>query len=403
MNENPYSDMDMEAYRVAYLIAGYIRNTLTEAEHEDLDDWVNASDHNMKLFEDLTDERNIEANLEWMDKVQSEQSFKMLRERGAFKKAAKKFKIHPAWIAAASVVLITVIYFLSRNSNNSEANTDKMTKLDTTGLQPGGNRAFLSLGDGSIIDLTTTKNGLMKNANGSDIIKVGDGALLYEPDTTTEPLSAMHTLTTPIGGQYHLKLPDGTSVWLNAATSIKYPARFSGNERRVELNGEAYFEVTHSVAASGARQSFVVESNGVTTEVLGTHFNVMSYANEAAKEITLLEGIVRVSIKDNSTELSPAMQAIIKGETITNKSEIDTGEVVGWKSGYFVFHDAPIESIMRQVERWYGAHVVYQGDVNQLFNASILRSEPLSRLLHLLELNGYVHFKTENKTIYVLP
>jgi ferric-dicitrate binding protein FerR (iron transport regulator) len=202
-----------------------------------------------------------------------------------------------------------------------------------------------------------------------------------------------------VGGQYQLTLPDGSKVWLNAATKLKYPSRFASNERKVEIDGEAYFEVVKN-----DKQPFrVVLQDGSTVSVLGTHFNVMSYTNETEKEITLLEGKVAVE-KNNSVEnLEPGTQAIVKTDAITKRTGIDTEEITAWKNGLFVFHDATIESIMKQVERWYDAKVVYQGDVKQLFNASILRSEPLSKLLRLLELNGYVHFKIENKTIYVLP
>lgn len=412
MKENPYGHLDEGAYRIAYLIAGYIRQTLTEKEHDELDDWVNASDHNMLLFEELTDEKNIEANLAWMDKVQSKQSYEALRQAGKFKIPAKRFKLNPVWIAAASVILLAGAFLIFRNAVNSKANNTIMASSDTIQLQPGGNRAILSFADGSTIDLTTAKNGLMKNDNGADIIKLGDGIILYDPHNADENVSSVHTLSTPVGGQFQVTLPDGTKVWLNASTTLKYPARFTTNERKVELNGEAYFEV-----AKNEKQPFrVMLADSVVVTVLGTHFNVMSYNNEKAKEITLLEGRVRISPagggdpfdaannKRPGVELKPGQQAILTHHSpFTIHDNIDTQEITGWKDGQFVFHDASIESIMRQIERWYDAKVVYQGEIKQLFNATILRSEPLSKLLHLLELNGYVHFKIENKTIYVLP
>jgi transmembrane sensor len=396
MNQDEYNKLDDQAHRVAYLIAGYIRNTLTSEEHTDLDDWVTASDENMKLFEDLTDEKNIEANLQWMDKVNSEAEFKRLQDSGAFKQKAKRFRFHPSWIAAASLIVIAgASYFIYRSSNG---NTTKiMTSLDSSSFKPGGNKAYLMIG-GSIIDLTQTKNGLMLNNNGSDIIKLGEGALLYEPDSNKKIATVTHTLTTPVGGQFQVKLGDGTTVWLNSMTSLKYPSRFDDKERRVSINGEAYFEV-----AKNEKQPFKVilrDSSEVT--VLGTHFNIMSYPDEMGKEITLLEGSIIVSKNNADTRLVPGMQAIINGNDVSTKTGIDTEEVIGWKNELFVFHDAPIESVMRQIERWYDAKIVYQDEVKDLFNAAIKRSEPLSKLLHLLELNGHVHFKTENKTIYVL-
>ncbi len=392
--------MDEGAYRVAYLVAGFIRQALTEQEHDELDDWINASDSNMLLFEELTDPANLQANLEWMDKVQSEHSHKHVRKAGAFTAPTRVVRMKRAWIAAAAILVLVVGgYFIFWNARKGTVNINEMAKKNTPPLQPGGNRATLTLADGSVIDLAAAKNGLIKNDNGSDIIKLVDGTIYYEPDGTAGEAHVVHTLSTPVGGQYLVKLPDGTLVWLNAATTLKYPAHFESGERRVELHGEAYFEV-----AKNEKLPFRVvlaDSAGIT--VLGTHFNVMAYPNEQAKEITLMEGKVRVSNGSTTSTLDPGMQASIKGADISTATGVDTEEIMGWKNGLFIFHDAPIEAIMRQVERWYDAKVVYKGAVSHQFNATIKRSEPLPKLLHLLELTEDVHFKIKNNTIYVLP
>ncbi len=391
--------MDTGAYRIAYLIAGYIRESLTEQEQEELNDWVNASDHNMRLFEDLTDENNLQANLAWMDQVKSEESFRALLDKGAFKKNPKWSKLSPAWMAAAAIILLTGLFFIYRYTRSPKVSAVEIAMGDSSKLQPGGNRATLTFADGSIVDLTTAKNGLIKKEQGSDISKLNDGELIYVADGTVAANAAMNILSTPIGGQYQLKLPDGTKVWMNAATTLKYPTHFPGDERRVELEGEAYFEV-----AKNEKQPFRVvlaDSAGIT--VLGTHFNIMAYPEEMAKEVTLLEGTVAVNHRNELDRLEPGMQANITNAGITRQAGVDTAGITGWKNGLFVFHDVPIEFIMRQVERWYDAKVVYQGAIKQDFTATILRSEPVTKLLRILELNGYVHFKIENKTIYVLP
>ncbi|HEY2722729.1 MAG TPA: FecR family protein, partial [Chitinophagaceae bacterium] len=313
MNENPYSDMDKEAYRVAYLIAGYVRNTLTQNEHLELDDWVNANDHNMQLFEDLTDERNIEANLAMMDKVQSQNSFKQLQESDALKKPSRKIGLRKVWIAAACVVIISGVFLIYHYSGKGPTRNNELSITDSATLKPGGNRATLTLSNGSVIDLTTAKNGMIQNGEGSHVSKLADGELVYEKADSSKESVAMHTLSTPVGGKYQVTLPDGTKVWLNAATIIKYPSQFTGNERRVQLNGEAYFEVTRN-----EKQPFkVVLEDSSTVNVLGTHFNVMSYSNEDAKEVTLIEGSVSVKTNDNSGILEPGMQARINHQNIT--------------------------------------------------------------------------------------
>lgn len=391
--------MDKEAHRVAYLIAGYIRNTLTNTEHEELDDWVNESDRNMKLFEDLTDERNIEYNLQMMDKTQSEQTFRELQQSGRFEKP-KGRKSRLVWMSAAAAVIISLALFVVwRTANPSSSQNSQPSIVKNEALQPGGNRATLTLPNGFVIDLADVKNGALPNAEALNISKQDDQILVYRQGSDNKAVEAMHILTTPVGGQFQVTLHDNTKVWLNAESTLRYPATFKGNERKVELSGEAYFEV-----APNAKTPFsVVLADSDTVTVLGTHFNVQAYPQEKEKEITLVEGKVLVQNDRNKAVLTPGMQAVIEGNATNIIEKADIGEITGWKDGLFVFHDAPIERIMSQVARWYNARVIYQGTIKQQFNATIHRDEPLEKLLSLLELNGYVKFKTENNIIYVLP
>lgn len=399
MKENPYSGMDENAYRIAYLIAGFIRHTLTEKEHDELDDWVNESDHNMQLFEDLTDEKNLAANLEWMDNVQTQESYKSMQEKGAFNLPQKKNYSRQIWFAAASVIVLLGVFFVYRYAVWKAGSVESIVTADTTLLKPGGNRATLTLADGSVIDLTYAKTGVIENDSGSHVNKTADGELVYVKDSGVANTTAFHTLSTPVGGQYEVTLPDGTKVWLNAASTIKYPPVFSDGERKIILTGEAYFEV-----AKEEKNPFrVLMTDSTSVVVTGTHFNINAYPNEKEQQVTLLEGSVTVSNAVNVAKLEPGTQALIKNRAITKEKVLDMEEVTGWKDGLFVFHDAPIESIMTQIERWYDAKIVYKTETKQLFNATILRKEPLAKILKLLELNGYVHFKTENNIIYVLP
>lgn len=392
--------MDKAAYRTAYLIAGFIRDTLSEEEHDELDNWVNESDHNMQLFEDLTDEKNIAANLEWMDKVQTEKSYQAMQEKGAFKTPVKRFYNRKVWLAAASVIVLLGVLFVYRYTTTSKpGSVENIVTTDTSLLKPGGNRATLTLANGKVIDLTYAKTGVIENTSGVHMTKTADGELLYVKDSNLTNIAAFHTLSTPVGGQYQLTLSDGTKVWLNAASTIKYPPAFSGSERKVSITGEAYFEV-----ARNDRKPFsVLLADSTSVVVTGTHFNINAYQNEKEQQVTLLEGSVTVGNTIHVTKLEPGTQASIKNKEIIKSKVLDVEEVTGWKDGLFVFHDAPIESIMMQIERWYDAKIIYKATTKQLFNASILRKEPLAKVLKLLELNGYVHFKTENNIIYVLP
>ncbi len=390
MNETPY--------RIAYLVAGYIRNTLSEQEQDELDNWVNESDENLQLFEDLTDEAAIKENLHWMDQVQTEQSFTALKEKGAFTTRKKKRALPNSWLAAASILLVISLFFLVRYSSQ-DPRPPALTTLENQLLQPGGNKATLTLEDGAVIDLGSAVNGPIAFGKGSHVRKPADGELVYETKAFANRTTSVHTLSTPVGGQYQLQLPDGTKVWLNASSQLRYPTAFSKGERIVNLQGEAYFEVAPNKEAAFK----VLLANGAFVQVLGTRFNLFSYPEETAQEITLLEGQVRVTKEKQSVLLLPGQQALLTPAGIDTPTQVDTATAIAWKNGVFEFKDAGIETIMKQVERWYGATIIYEGEVNQLFNASILRSEPLTKLLHLLELTGQVNFKIDKKTIYVLP
>ena len=291
------------------------------------------------------------------------------------------------------------MFFVYRYTASKPGAAEDIATTDTTLLKPGGNRATLTLTDGKVIDLTYAKTGVIENDSGINVNKTADGELVYVNDSSATNTTALHTLSTPVGGQYQLTLTDGTKVWLNAASTIKFPPAFSGDERRVMLSGEAYFEV----AKDPAHPFKVLMEDSTTVAVTGTHFNINAYQNEKEQQVTLLEGSVNVSNAINAIKLEPGTQALIQNRQITKDKVLDAEEITGWKDGLFVFHDATLESIMMQLERWYDAKIIYKANIKQLFNATILRKEPLSKVLKLLELNGYVHFKTEKNTIYVLP
>ncbi len=394
MKENPYANMDKGAYRIAFLIAGYIRGTITEKDHDELDNWVNESDHNMQLFEELTDENNLEQNLAWMDQVNAEQSYEKSLADGKFETKTKRFRINKVWMAAASVILLVGIFFIYQYVTNMKTKDPLITEGST--LQPGGNKATLTLENGTVIDLSSAKNGLLNADSGISVIKTQDGRMVYEDDTIVQTASVMHTLATPLGGQYQVTLPDGTRVWLNASSMLKYPSRFTGKDRRVELNGEGYFEVAKNVS-----KPFRVVANDVNVEVLGTHFNINAYSDEPSLTATLLEGSVKVSKGSDFKTLIPGQQSAIVGDDIRILN-VDTSNIVAWKNNEFKFTDAPIENVMRQVKRWYGAEIIYQDKVTHHFNATVDRTEPIDKLLHYLEGTGQVHFKLDNKKIIVM-
>ena len=400
MKEESFKNMNENAYRIAYLIAGFIRKTLTETEHDELDEWVESSDDNMLLFEELTDQKNIEANLALMDKTRTEETLQLTKKQIEFIPEHRNLKTKKWFYSiAASVVFLIAAFGIYKIINNKQSKQTSIAKLDQTEIQPGGNKATLTLSNGSVIELISTPNGIIKGDNGTIINKSKDGEILYNDNGVSNSISSDNILTTPKGGQYKVQLPDGSQVWLNASSTLKYPTAFATSERIVELSGESYFEI-----AKDKTKPFKVKlADGSEVKVLGTHFNVMAYENEKSKDVTLLEGSVEIKKGNFEQNLTPGQQGRIISSKIILVNSADTDEVTGWKNGQFIFHDSDIQAIMRQVARWYDVDIKYETANTQHFNATISRNEPVLKLLHILEETGQIHFKTENKTIYVLP
>lgn len=397
MKDNPLAYSDEKAYRVAYLIAGYIRRTLTETEHDELDAWVEESDHNMLLFEELTDEKNIEANLAWMESIQTEKALEKTKRllQFATPQKSKRRRLWP-FIAAACLMIAVVAFYLILPKKNNAGTEPK--QLASTDALPGGNKATLTLSNGTVINLEEKSTGIIQNETGTKIEKKEDGLLMYEKLTEAKQTN-YNTVSIPRGGQYALTLSDGTRVWLNALSSLKFPEQFSDSLRVVELTGEAFFHVSKD-----RQHPFIVRmSEKEQVTVLGTQFNVNWYKDEETKKITLIEGSVDVKSQTSSMKLTPGQQVRISNGNLSLEKFADTEAAAGWKDGKFVFRDADIYNIMRQAERWYDVNVIYRTTSSEHFNFSISRNEPLSKILHLMELTGKIHFKIENKSVYVLP
>ncbi|MGN6602446.1 MAG: FecR family protein [Ginsengibacter sp.] len=401
MKDESIKNIDEGAYRIAYLIAGYIRGSLSKSEHDELDNWVEESDDNMLLFEELTDEENIEANLEWMDKTMTERNLELTKNKIDFNTGYKKLKTKRWYYnVAASVIIFVAAFGIYKIINHKPSNKTSLAKVDQNDIQPGRNKATLTLSNGSVIDLANVSKGLIKRDVGTSIMKAKEGEIVYdESSESSNKVMKYNLLSTPKGGQYKVHLPDGSDVWLNAASSLKYPTVFATTNRTIELKGEGYFEI-----AKDKTKPFIVKlSDGSEVKVLGTHFNIMAYENESSEDVTLLKGSVEITKGKDLLKLTPGQQGKIISSKIMLANSVDTAQVTGWKNGKFIFHDADIQSIMRQIERWYNVDIKYQATKTEHFNATISRNEPVLKLLHILEETGEVHFKIKNKVIYVLP
>ncbi|MDN5284260.1 MAG: fec operon regulator FecR [Mucilaginibacter sp.] len=311
----------------------------------------------------------------------------------------RTIKIWPRIVAAASILLFLAIgsYFIW-NTHTRQQFAQKQ-KYD---IAPGGNKATLMLANGTQIILTDVKNGKLAQQGNTTISKTVGGGVVYDASVTkarNQPTeTAYNVMTTPRGGQYHLTLADGTNVWLNTASSIKYPTTFTGKERKVEITGEVYFEVAHNAA-----MPFRVSSKGQIVEVLGTHFNINAYDDEPLMKTTLLEGSVKVSRNGAQALLKPGEQAQTGHDKISIVDDADTEEAIAWHKGLFKFNDADIQTVMRQLSRWYDVDVSYEGKIpDRRFSGKIYQNVSALKVSDILSYKK-IHFKIEGKKIIVIP
>jgi transmembrane sensor len=301
-------------------------------------------------------------------------------------------------IAALLLIAISVsLIFFNRRSDKTSLSVAQ-TKHQV--IHSGGNKAILTMANGSKITLTDAKNGKLFTQNGIQISKAKDGMLEYRFNSDKRSMNNTgdNTITTPRGGQYQIVLSDGTKVWLNAASSLRFPVTFTGNLRKVELTGEAYFEV-----AKNKDKPFTLNANGTSVQVLGTHFNVSAYADDPAVTTTLLEGSVRLVKAETIAMLKPGEQGTsLNSQTVFKIEKADIEQVMAWKNGYFLFDNTDIRTIMKQAARWYDVDLVYQGPVNKFYGGKISKYKDINELLKNLELTGTIHFKVEGRRVTVI-
>ncbi|MBS1602640.1 MAG: FecR family protein [Bacteroidetes bacterium] len=306
------------------------------------------------------------------------------------------------WSVAAALLLGGVALWLLRRPDAKEKPQPGMARLQHDRV-PGGNVALLTLSDGSTITLDSAHDGVLAQQGNSRVTKLKNGQLAYKALDEKPAAAVFNTLTTPRGGQYRLVLPDGSEVWLNAASSITYPTFFSGKDRTVKITGEAYFEI-----AQNAAMPFKVIVNAPIgeqeVEVLGTHFNVKAYNDESTITTTLLEGSVRLSARGVATMLRPGQQGMQQGDgNIRMNLHADTEAAIAWKNGLFHFEHTDIQEVMRQLSRWYNVDVVFEGRIpDEKFDGEITRNNNLTEVLKILQLSN-VHFRIDNNKVTVTP
>lgn len=411
----------MDQQRLTYVWQQYLRQTATKAELQELEQALVDPVWAASIKELLSDTyQQMPAPSPGIGDAVKERIYRYITGQP---QKHNRWSIS-LWIPAAAVLLLAILTALYVYPGLVLHRNAKIVNE----IRPGGNRATLTLADGTKINLDSAKAGIqIKDKD----ISYNDGTMLgaksiVNPKAVNDANGKQQTinntpiltLTTPKGGQYQVILEDGTKVWLNAASSLKYPAKFTGDKREVELEGEAYFEVAKSdpgrpaslLRPEKAKSLFVVKSRGQEIIVLGTEFNVAAYADETSVKTTLVNGTVQVSVHDRSNNgpilnkrLSPGEQAIVSTKGMISKHKADLESEISWKNGYFSFKDEPLQDIMRKLSRWYNIEIAYEGPVPaDLYNGTVGRDKGIKQVLNILSATQTVHFSIEGRKVIVM-
>lgn len=395
--------MQEKVNRITSLIEKYLEEQLSQEEQHELNQWLAESESNRLFFQQITDTEMLREKMKmyagadsaaiWhktLQKIDEGKLVTMYPQKSSFWKYA----------AAAAVILVSTgtWYYSGQKPGNQLVQTKTAGTSLTKAIVPGSNKAILTLSDGKTIILNEARNGAVATQGNTDITKT-DGRLIYNREPNSNTLrnieNAYNMVTTPRGGEYHITLPDGSNVWLNAASSLRFPIAFAGNERIVELTGEAYFEVNpqHTVSSKSSKTPFIVKIATPTgasseVEVLGTHFNIMAYEDEAAIKTTLLEGAVKVISGATTQTIKPGEQALLKkGEIKVNS--VDGEDVIAWTNGFLPVGGADLEFTMRQISRWYNIQIEYEGEIpNISFEGKLPRTADITDVIKVLNANN---------------
>ncbi len=387
-------------FKQAEFVLKFLRNELSLLEQAELNQWIAASESNRALFNELTDQKNVQVELAIMEQFPSSEGWESIKANKINPEQLKPIlkKNSATWLFAAAAILVSLvigIFQFRENpipSNNSLiANLEKAKKIPA-----GSNKALITTQDGTIFTINDSTEGFLSKQNEVDLL-VKNGQVIYQAIGKNEILQ-YNTISIPKGGQYKMILADGTKVWLNASSSLKFPIAFVGKDRKVELSGEAYFEVAHD-----ASKPFIVSLlNGGEVQAIGTSFNVNAYPDETDSKTTLIEGKIKISYNNQMQFLTPGQQIQINElGKIVPQNNINTDEVMAWKNGKFIFISASLNQIMKQIERWYSIEVSFENNKSvDKFSGIFNRTGNLSEVLKILA-EGGVKFKLDGNNLIV--
>lgn len=377
--------------RIKPLLHKFLRQELTDAERRELEAWAAASEANSQFLQRISDPMQLETDLRLLQQsnenilsrlqaaipeiMETEPPLQTVHRIHFLRRGFLKY-------AAAILFIAGIAGWFWYTSGSTEQKNNTEVAQTPRDIQPGSNKALLILADGSEIILDSANNGNIAQQGNTNIEKLSGGAIRYHSNGTSTA-AMTNTMRTPRGGQFQLTLPDGTAVWLNAASSITYPVAFNGSDRKVTITGEAFFQI----ARAPAKPFLVNVDNRSTVQVLGTQFNVNAYPDEPVMATTLLEGSVQVGSLGNKIILKPGQQSSIsnKDQQISVNPNADVERAIAWKNGRFDFNGLELPAIMRQLERWYDINVEFAGPVSkETYRGRLTRDLTLTQVLGIL-------------------
>ncbi|MCG8581665.1 MAG: FecR domain-containing protein [Bacteroidales bacterium] len=385
----------MEPIRIAHLIAKQITGNLTLAEERELNKWLESESH-LELYHSLHDKKKLEMRLQAYQAIDTAKAKEKYLKRVAPVRSLKLQLLRIAAIALLVLSVGSVIYILRQSQ------ADHTSGQQLAVVEPGQSKATLTLEDGQVVELDNNESLTVKQKGA--IINNEAGKINYEVTNENVLSLKYNTLQVPRGGEYQVTLPDGTRVWVNSETQLKYPVKFAGDTRTIELSGEAYFEVAHN-----AKQPFIVKTKSHNIEVLGTTFNIRAYDDDIVQHTTLVEGSVQASYFNtkgtkNTQILKPEQQIQFNQDDKQAKlTTVDTYIYTAWKQGRFVFRDQSIESILNGMSRWYDIEIEFENQsvADKTFSLDIKRDAPFEKIITVLELTRSVEISTVGNRIIV--
>lgn len=397
-----------KGFYIASLILGDLQNRLTSTEKQELDTWLQENGDNHTLYDDLHDQEKLGNDLNELESYDPDVAYEKLSQKifPNTEPAGKRLHFRIWWYMVAAVVILVaggVAYFALDKPAKSAPKTAVVAQKKTPGTASDSKKAVLILGDGTSIVLNDMNNGDIAQQGNVIVKKIRNGLLQFKLTGEQANTSALNTIRTPRGGEYEVILDDGSHIWMNSASTLQFPVHFNDPDRRVDLTGEAYFEVQSTLLPSGHKKSFIVSVDNMEVQAVGTAFNISAYKEDDRSQTTVVEGLVKVNRNNKTNMLTPGKKLIAK-DTATTIEDADIKQEIAWKNGDFVFRNTSLTMVMNELARWYDMDVTYDKGVPSLhFSGEVQRTSDIKSVLQMLEYTGGVTFTISKHNITVHP